>query len=105
MSAQAGTPIRHRAPPRVGSVLLPRPNGMVAVGPLLHRERHAFGILKQAVEAAPSGKGVSPEVLAHVLLASIIEIAMLIARSKTPRRVLKTGEEALDRLFAGVLAT
>jgi hypothetical protein len=86
-------------------VLLPRPNGMVAVGPLLHRERHAFGILKQAVEAAPSGKGVSPEVLAHVLLASIIEIAMLIERSKTPRRVLKTGEEALDRLFAGVLAT
>jgi hypothetical protein len=87
-------------------VLLPRPNGMVAVGPLLHRERHAFGILKQAVEAAPAGKGgVSPEVLAHVLLASIIEIAMLIARSKTPRRVLKTGEEALDRLFAGVLAT
>jgi hypothetical protein len=40
-----------------------------------------------------------------VLLASIIEIAMLIERSKTPRRVLKTGEEALDRLFAGVLAT
>ena len=70
-------------------------------------DRHAFGILKQAVEATPAGKqeGSSAEVLAHVLLASIIEIAMLIARSKTPRKALKTGEQALDRVFAGVLAT
>jgi AcrR family transcriptional regulator len=70
-------------------------------------ERHAFGLLKRAVEATPAGKGdrVPAEVLAHVLLASIIEIAMLIARSDTPRKALTSGERALDRLLAGMLGS
>jgi len=68
-------------------------------------ERHAFGILKRAIEATPerTRQGVSAELVAHVLLAGIIEIAMLIARSKTPRRALVSGEAALDRLLAGML--
>jgi AcrR family transcriptional regulator len=70
-------------------------------------DRHAFGILKQAVEAtsAPKQERASPEVIAHVLLASIIEIAMLIARSKNPREALASGEAALDQLLAGILPT
>ena len=67
-------------------------------------ERHAFGILKGAVQAtAVAEDAASADVLAHVLLASIIEIAMLIARSNTPRKALRSGDAALDRLFAGVL--
>jgi AcrR family transcriptional regulator len=67
-------------------------------------ERHAFGILKQGVEAIPASgeRGLSPEVAAHIILASIIEIAMLIARSQTPRKALVSGEAGLDRILAGV---
>jgi AcrR family transcriptional regulator len=67
-------------------------------------ERHAFGVLKRAVRETPAADGAaSADILAHVLLASILEIAMLIARSSTPRKALKRGEAALDRLLAGVL--
>jgi hypothetical protein len=68
-------------------------------------DRHAFGNLKAAVAQAPACKqaGLSPEVLAHVLLASIIELAMLVARSDTPRKALATADEALERLLMRLL--
>jgi AcrR family transcriptional regulator len=68
-------------------------------------ERHAFGVLKATVEAIDSAQrlGSSPEVVAHVLLASIIEIAMVIARAEHPREALESGEAALDRLLTGML--
>jgi len=67
-------------------------------------DRHAFGLLKRAVEAAGPDRrqGVPAELVAHVLLASIIELAMLIARSKSPKKAMVSAEQALDRLFAGL---
>ena len=35
---------------------------------------------------------------AHVLLASLNELALLVAKSKNPRRALKTGTQAVDEL-------
>jgi AcrR family transcriptional regulator len=68
-------------------------------------DRHAFGILKVAVAETPACKeaGLSAEVLAHVLLASIVEMAMLIARSRTPRKALASADDALDRLLSRLL--
>jgi AcrR family transcriptional regulator len=69
-------------------------------------ERHAFGILKRAIDAtaAPETSGLGSDVIAHILLASIIEIAMLIARAERPRKALTDGDAALDRLLAGLFA-
>jgi AcrR family transcriptional regulator len=66
-------------------------------------ERHSFGILKQAVAQTPGGRDpAAAEVLSHVLLAAVIEIAMVIARSRRPRRALASGEATLDRLLAAL---
>ncbi|WP_204056174.1 TetR/AcrR family transcriptional regulator [Microbispora corallina] len=46
-------------------------------------ERHAFGLLKAALQAAADAGGLQPghvDVFAHVLLASVNEIALLVAR-------------------------
>jgi AcrR family transcriptional regulator len=69
-------------------------------------ERHAFGILKRAIDATagPDTSGLGSDVIAHIVLASIIEIAMLIARAKRPRKALTDGDAALDRLLAGLFA-
>jgi AcrR family transcriptional regulator len=61
-------------------------------------ERHAFGVLKRAVEA--SGRA-SADLLAHVVLAAMIEIAMLVARDE---RRLAEGREALDGVLVALLA-
>lgn len=68
-------------------------------------DRHAFGILKAAVAETPACRkaGQSPEVLGHIILASIIEMAMLIARSNTPKKTLATTDAALDRLLGQLL--
>jgi AcrR family transcriptional regulator len=69
-------------------------------------ERHAFGILKQGLAATPAAKRLAPgtqDTLAHILLASLIELATLIARSKSPRAVQHSAETALDELLASLL--
>jgi AcrR family transcriptional regulator len=68
-------------------------------------DRHAFGILKAAVAETPACKeeGLSADVLAHIVLASIIEMAMLIARSETPKKALATADDALERLLSRLL--
>jgi hypothetical protein len=38
-------------------------------------------------------------VLAHVLLAALVEVALLIARSDDPVAARKAGEAAIDRLL------
>jgi AcrR family transcriptional regulator len=65
-------------------------------------ERHAFGILKGAVEAAgPAG---SPDVIAHLLLAALIEMAMVVARAERPTSALRDAQAAIDSLLDAVLA-
>jgi AcrR family transcriptional regulator len=67
-------------------------------------ERHAFGILKQAVEAAGGERSAaSPEMVAHVLLAALIELAMLVARADKPRAALKDSHAAIDELLDRLL--
>jgi AcrR family transcriptional regulator len=70
-------------------------------------ERHAFGILKLGIAGTPAGTQMpiaAQETLAHVLLASLLELGMLIARSDKPRATQKTAEEVLDKLLDRLLA-
>ena len=67
-------------------------------------ERHAFGILKKAVAAAGGERSAaSPEMVAHVLLAALIELAMLVARAAKPRAALKDSHAAIDELLDRLL--
>jgi AcrR family transcriptional regulator len=61
-------------------------------------ERHAFGILKRAVEA--SGRE-SADLVAHVVLAAMVEIAMLVSRDQNR---LEEGRAALDRMLVALLS-
>ena len=70
-------------------------------------ERHAFGLLKAGVAAAASESGLSDEMvdpLAHIILASLLESALLVAGSNRPRESVGRAEEAMaltvSRLFA-----
>ena len=69
-------------------------------------ERHAFGILKRAVGAIHErhALAVAPELVAHMLLASLIELAMLVARSDRPKRALRDARQALEVLIDRLLA-
>lgn len=69
-------------------------------------ERHAFGIFKAALAAVPSVARLSPialDTLAHVLLASLIELATLIANSNTPRTAEHNARTTLDELLDRLL--
>jgi AcrR family transcriptional regulator len=65
-------------------------------------ERHGFGLTKHALESLAEAGHVRPEqvdVLAHVLLAALVEVALLIARSDDPVAARKAGEAAIDQLL------
>lgn len=73
-------------------------------------ERHGFGRLKQALKLI-AGVGRIHEdmadVYAHILLASLLEVAFLVVRSPDPQAATKTGQKAmkslLERLVVGHL--
>jgi AcrR family transcriptional regulator len=69
-------------------------------------ERHALGAIRMVVEAAAPQAHLRPELadtLAHVLLASVNEVALLVARSDDPKAAMKSGEEAIDELLRRLL--
>ena len=71
-------------------------------------ERHAFGLLKGALRAAAEGGRIKPEVvdvLAYALLAALIEVALVIARSEEPLAAMDTALHAIDELIASMLRT
>jgi AcrR family transcriptional regulator len=71
-------------------------------------ERHGFGLTKHALESLAEAGHVRPElvdVLAHVLLAALVEVALLIARSDDPAAARKAGEAAIDRLLESFVST
>jgi AcrR family transcriptional regulator len=71
-------------------------------------ERHGFGLTKHALESLAEAGHVRPElvdVLAHVLLAALVEVALLIARSDDPVAARKAGEAAIDRLLESFVST
>ena len=69
-------------------------------------ERHAFGVLKTAVAATPAAKRLTQDeldALAHVLLAALLELAMIVARSDTPRDAQRTAQTVMDELLNRLL--
>ena len=68
--------------------------------------RYGFGLMKMGVETAAGEARLPPELaesLAHVLLAALMELALLVARADKPRVALRRSEETMatliDRLF------
>lgn len=69
-------------------------------------ERHAFGILKLGLAATPAAKRLSAGslgMLAHVLLATLLELGMLIVRSEKPRDAECDAQTTLDELLDRLL--
>jgi AcrR family transcriptional regulator len=70
-------------------------------------ERHALGLIRMVLEAAAAQAQLRPELtgtLAHVLLASVNEVALLVARSDDPQAAMAAGEEAIDELLRRLLS-
>ena len=68
--------------------------------------RYGFGLMKIGVETAVREARLPPELaesLAHVLLAALMELALLVARADKPRVALRRSEETMatliERLF------
>ena len=70
-------------------------------------ERHAFGRLKLGVQAIHQHRPLAapPDVLAHVLLAALIELAMLVARADPPADAIAEAETTLRLLIERMLGT
>ena len=69
-------------------------------------ERHALGAITLVVQAAAPQARLRPELadtLAHVLLASVNEVALLVARSDDPEAAMADGEDAIDELLRRLL--
>jgi AcrR family transcriptional regulator len=69
-------------------------------------ERHALGLIRMVLEAAAAQAQLRPELadtLAHVLLASVNEVALLVARADDAQAAMKAGEDAIDELLRRLL--
>ena len=69
-------------------------------------EHHALGLIRAGLQViADQGKTRSELVgtLAHVLLASVNEVALLVARSDQPDAAMKEGTDAVDALLRRLL--
>jgi len=70
-------------------------------------ERHGFGLLKASLKSAAKARGLRREpmdVLAQMLLAALIEAALLIARGGDPGATMRSSRAAVDRIIDGILA-
>jgi AcrR family transcriptional regulator len=65
-------------------------------------ERHALGLIRSVLQVIADQGGIRPELvgtLAHVLLASVNEVALLVARSDDKETAMQDGTEAIDELL------
>ena len=70
-------------------------------------ERHAFGLMKAALEPAAEEAGLPASLtdsFAHMLLASLSEIALMIAQADDPAVALENGRRAVGELLSRILA-
>lgn len=70
-------------------------------------ERYGLGRLKQALKLIAATGRIHEDmvdVFAHVLLASLIEVAFLVARSPQPQVAARTGRKAMKELLERLLA-
>jgi len=69
-------------------------------------ERHALGAIRATLQAIADQGNLRPELvgtLAHMLLASVNEIALVVARSDDPAAAMKDGADAIDELLRRLL--
>jgi AcrR family transcriptional regulator len=69
-------------------------------------ERHALGLVKGVLSAIADEGGLAPDlvdVFAHVVLATMNELALLVARSDEPEAALLTGTKAIDEVLSRLL--
>jgi hypothetical protein len=69
--------------------------------------RFGFGQLKGGLRNAAKAGWIRPELvdtMAHVLLAAVLEIALLIARSEHPRAAMRSGRAALEILLKALFS-
>lgn len=71
-------------------------------------EQHAFGLVKAAIAAIAADGRVEPElvdVMAHMVLAALLEVALLVARADEGRIAIRRGQEAIDVLLTALFAS
>jgi AcrR family transcriptional regulator len=69
--------------------------------------RFGFGQLKTGLKNAARAGRIRPELvdtMAHILLAALLEVALLIARSEHPRAATRSGRAALEKLLQALLS-
>ena len=70
-------------------------------------EHHALGLIRAGLQIIADQGRVRPELvgtLAHVLLASVNEVALLIARSDDKEAAMRAGADAIDELLRRLFA-
>jgi AcrR family transcriptional regulator len=71
-------------------------------------EQHAFGLVKAAIAAIAADGRVKPElvdVMAHMVLAALLEVALLVARADQGRIAIRRGKEAIDELLTALFGS
>jgi len=69
-------------------------------------DRHGLGRLKQALKAVAAAGRMREEMVdhfAHILLASLLEVAFMVARSPDPQAAASTGRQAMRELLNGLM--
>jgi AcrR family transcriptional regulator len=70
-------------------------------------ERHALGLIRAVLQEVADEGSLRPglvDTLAHVLLASVNEVALLVARSDDPAAAMQAGADAIDELLRRLLS-
>jgi AcrR family transcriptional regulator len=70
-------------------------------------EQHAFGLVKAAIATISTDGRIGPElvdVVAHMVLAALLEVALLVARADEGRLAIRRGQEAIDEMLTALLA-
>ena len=70
-------------------------------------ERHALGLIRSVLQEIADQGDLRPELvgtLAHVLLASVNEVALLVARADDQEAAMKNGADAIDELLRRLLS-
>lgn len=70
--------------------------------------RHAFGMLKASVAANAAAGRLKPDlvdVVAHMILAALMEVALLVAREDDGRVAVRRGQAAIDELLTSLFAS
>jgi hypothetical protein len=70
-------------------------------------EDHALGLIRAVLEVIAEEGKLRPELvgtLAHVLLASVNEVALLVARSQDQEAAMQAGTDAIDELLRRLFA-